>query len=593
MVQRWRVALIGIPIGLVFAAVGARLVHIQYVCSGKYKAEVAANMEGLRVLTARRGNITDCNGALLASTQATYVVGADPLVFDPRHPKVPELAALLGMTPAELERKVMDRVVFTEKDGVRKASRRWRKIAEGLDEIKYGNVRALGVIKGVRADKSFVRVYPHDKLACHVVGFVNKAGDPSFGIESYMQGMLRGYDGWEEIATDSRRREIHSQRAREVQPQDGFNVALTLDSVVQNFVEEEISRLVGEYRPISVSILVSDVRTGAVLGMGNFPDFNLNEFSKAPLEFQRNRAVTDIYEPGSTFKTVTVAAAIDKGIVRPSQAFDCALGSVQCNGKKLDLPADAHRYGNLTVTQIIAKSSNKGTSQIGILLGATNLHDYAKAFGFGARPGLGFGGEVPGIVHHPRNWDGKTITRMPIGHAVSVTPLQVHQAMGALANGGRLMKPMVIQRVHDDDGNTLVEFSPVLVRQVVRPETARTLVGMMSLTTQPGGTAKEAAIPGYQTAGKTGTTQKIVDGRYSNTRHVASFSGFFPASDPRFVITVVVDEPHMTTGLGYGGIVASPAFKNIATKLISYYRMEPVDGTAPGNHESLVRSRPR
>lgn len=591
MVQRWRVALIGIPIGLVFAAVGVRLVHIQYVCADKYKAEVAANMEGEVKLSARRGNITDCNGALLASTRATYVLGADPLVFDARHPKVPELAALLRTTRQALERDASERVYYTDRNGVKKV-RRWRKLAEGLTETEVDKILALGV-KGIRGDKGFLRIYPHDKLACHVVGFVNKGGEPAFGIESYMQGMLRGYDGWKEICNDSRRREIHSQRIREVQPQDGFHVALTLDSVVQNFVEEEISRLVGEYRPISVSILVSDVRTGAVLGMGNFPDFNLNEFSKAPLEFQRNRAVTDIYEPGSTFKTVTVAAAIDKGIVRPSQAFDCALGSVQCNGKKLDLPADAHHYGNLTVTQIIAKSSNKGTSQVGILLGATNLYEYAKAFGFGARPGLGFGGEVPGIVHHPSKWDGKTITRMPIGHAVSVTPLQVHQAMGALANGGRLMKPMVIQRVHDDDGNTLVEFSPVLVRQVVRPETARTLVGMMSLTTQPGGTAKEAAVPGYQTAGKTGTTQKIVDGRYSNTRHVASFSGFFPASNPRFVITVVVDEPHMARGLGYGGIVASPAFKNIATKLISYYRMEPVDGTAPGNHESLVRSRPR
>lgn len=240
------------------------------------------------------------------------------------------------------------------------------------------------------------------------------------------------------------------------------------------------------------------------------------------------------------------------------------------------LPGDHHPLGRISVKKVVQKSSNRGAAQLGILLGSQRLYEYCRAFGFGEKTNFGIGGERKGVLHHPKNWDGLTITRLPMGHAVSATPMQVHTAMSAVANGGVLMKPKFINRVFDEEGKTVTPFNAKAVRRVVDNDVASSLTKMLVSVVSNEGTAKKARVEGFNVAGKTGTTQKLVDGKYSRNHHVGSFVGFFPAQKPRIVITVVVDEAKMKNGmLGYGGSVAAPAFQNVAKQIISYLGIEP------------------
>ncbi len=388
---------------------------------------------------------------------------------------------------------------------------------------------------------------------------------------------MRGQDGWRETERDGRRRELAQFRDREVMPTNGLDVELTLDQTVQHIVETEIKRIVGDYDPAGVSVIVSRPASGEVLAMANYPTYDPNEFyntRKYPIANQRNRALTDVFEPGSTFKIVPAAAALNEGIVDPDDVFQTSVARVSYKGRTLSLPSDHHNYEQLSMREVVVKSSNRGAAHLGLMLGERRLHDYAAAFGFGQTTGCELGGEVSGILHDVRNWDGLTITRMPMGHAVSATPIQVHTAMSVIANDGILMEPMLAKRIFDRSGGDVVRFAPKARHRVISTEVAEVVSRMLAEVVGENGTARRASIENYAVAGKTGTTQKIVDGRYSNKHHVASFSGFFPADNPALVITVVVDEPRLD-GVGYGGSVAAPAFKNIAEACISYLGIRP------------------
>jgi cell division protein FtsI (penicillin-binding protein 3) len=266
-----------------------------------------------------------------------------------------------------------------------------------------------------------------------------------------------------------------------------------------------------------------------------------------------------------------VSGCMNDGIVGPKDIIDCSVSSIQKGSKRLRLPGDHHPLGKISVKEVVQKSSNRGAAQLGIKLGSQRLYDYCRAFGFGEKTELGIGGERKGILHHPKNWDGLTITRLPMGHAVSATAIQVHSAMSAVANGGVLMKPKFINRIFDEEGKTVTPFNSRPVRRVIENSVAKSLTEMLVSVVSNEGTARKARVSGFDVAGKTGTTQKIVNGKYSRSHHVGSFVGFFPAEKPRIVITVVVDEAKMKRGmLGYGGTVAAPAFQNVAKKIISY-----------------------
>jgi len=563
---------------LAFCVLLGRLCYLHVWEHEELRKHVEGNRKMLEVVEARRGNIVDARGNLLATTRTSYDIGVDPQVAGAPDPgKVAELAGILKRPVEELIAAITTKTRKGDLDAKDVRLIRWAVLAKGVDESVYDAVRALG-IKGVYGNARYARIYPGRQLAAHVLGYINMEGTPVTGIERFFDYYLRGQDGWRESERDGLRRELAQFRDREVRPTDGLHLELSIDQMVQHMVEAEVDRLAKEFDPNGVSVIVSEPSTGAILAMANYPSYDPNEFfntEKYPIEHQRNRALTDAFEPGSTFKIVPAAAALNEGIVRPEDRFQTGVSRVLYRGRAVGLPGDHRTYDSLSMEEIVVKSSNRGAAQLGMMLGERRLRDYAAAFGFGEKSGCPLGGEVEGTLHPVKAWDGLTITRMPMGHAVSATPLQVHYATSVIANHGVLMEPQLVQRIFDRQGREVVRFPPKAKRRVISAEVAERMAEMLKDVVGENGTARRAAIENYDVAGKTGTTQKIVDGRYSRQHHVASFSGFLPADNPRLVITVIVDEPKLD-GVGYGGSVAAPAFRTIAEGCINYLGIRPV-----------------
>ena len=529
---------------------------------------VASNRSRSEILYSRRGNIIDAQGNLLATTQLVREVGVDPQHTQPADiSKLPELAALLQIPLIEIQ------PYFTDASGWRRKSVRWKKLARGVDEDTHKKIMALK-IKGVYGNRTFERIYPARSLAAHVLGFINRDNLPVMGVERDMDFYLRGQNGWRESERDGHRREIAHFRSREVAPTDGLNVELTLDQMIQNIIEEELQSIVAEYQPESASIIVSDPSTGYILGLANFPTFDPNLFLKFDVATHRNRAITDTFEPGSAFKIVPISAALNERLVSPDDTYDCTINEVSYNGRRLRLPRDHRPFGVLSIRDIVIRSSNRGAAYIGTLLGAQRLYDYCKNFGFGAPTGYGSNAEVSGVLHPIKKWDGLTVTRLPIGHAVSATPFQLHYAMSVIANRGVLMQPRIVRRVFKRDQETIITFKPIPRRRVITTRVAETMTQLLRGVVGSEGTARAANLPEFAIAGKTGTTQKLVEGRYSSEHHIASFVGFFPANRPEILITVVVNEPQ-NEGVGYAGFVAAPAFRRVAKQVIQYRGIQP------------------
>ena len=524
----------------------------------------------------RRGDIVDRKGSLLATTKSVVVLGVDPHAFNQEHfSKLQQLASLLKIDHDVVVEAVKKKFINSSHSQQNLTPVRWVKLKEGVDESTYQKIKDLR-IDGVYGNYQHSRFYPNQKLAAHVLGYVNKEGNPCMGIELMADYYLKGQDGWKESEKDGKRREMPQFRSVEFLAKDGLNVELCIDRVIQDTVEQEIDYLFKEYTPQSVSIIVSNPSTGEILAMANGPTFDPNLYNDFPMENQRNRVLTDLYEPGSTYKIIPVGGALNEQIISPDDMVDCSLSTYTVGRKLLKLPKDHHPLGKISLHQVVQKSSNRGAAQVGLKLGADRLYQYSRAFGFGQKTNIGLIGERSGILHKPERWDGLTITRLPMGHAVSVTPMQVHCAMSVIANGGIMMKPKLIAKVYDDFGKTVVPFPPSPLRRVIDENAAEHLNEMLVSVVGNEGTARTAIISGFQVAGKTGTTQKIIDGKYSSNHHVASFSGYFPADNPKAVITVVVDEPNMKKGrLGYGGSVAGPSFRKIANRLISYFGIQP------------------
>jgi cell division protein FtsI/penicillin-binding protein 2 len=609
--------LAGIGVRLVFLHVNNRAEHLDYI--EKVRRQII-------VESARRGNILDANGHLLATSRSLIVLGVDPQALRKEdEAKWPRLAALLhrplaelqtvfltrtrlsapvhqpvgtpavqwtglvfNLTPVAVDQPVAaptdDTEVDEEPDETGRRPIRWAKLCEGVEESVYDEIVKLG-IKGVYGNRVYRRAYPNNTLAAHLVGYVNKAGEPASGVEAYADFYLRGQNGWREGERDGRRRELAQFRTREVKAVDGFHVMLSIDTVIQHKVEEELAAVVQKFTPAKATIIVSDARTGFILGLGNYPSFNLNEFNTAPLDVQRNTAITDQLDPGSTFKIVAASGALNDGLVTPGTLFNCTLTSLDYKGRPRKFIPDDHHYDHLLpVAEIISRSSNVGAAQLGMKLGEQRLYDYARAFGFGEKAGFPFGGEISGQLNPPDKWSGIEITRIPAGYSISATPLQIHYAMSTLASGGLLLRPQIIRQIRDASGEIVYRFDTVSKRRVITERTALSMARMLQGVVRKGeGTAPEAAIPGYEVAGKTGTSQKLVNGQYSRTNHIGSFVGFFPASRPQLVITVIVDDAQVSKVLGgtaYGRVVAAPSFKHLAEQLIQYLDIKPVDYTA-------------
>ncbi len=583
-----RLVLLSLAVFACFAGLGTRLVWLHWLERETYTAFLDKARKQTIVELARRGDILDVRGNRLATSRTLFELGADPQMLNPAdEAKWPELARLLGRPLFELEPLLRRRFATPAEAGgvgVDAAAQgrpiRWVKLGEELDESVYNQAVALG-IKGVYGTPHYRRVYPGGQLAAHLLGYINRENVPVTGVERLLDFYLRGQSGWCESERDGHRREMAQFRSREIPATDGYDAVLTIDMFVQHIVEEELAGIARKFRPESATIIVGDPATGAILAMANWPTFDLNAYSTAPLAHQRNIAITDVFEPGSTFKIVAASGALEDRLVTPHTLFDCGVTSIQYQGKPRSLPRDSHPYKELSVAEIIGKSSNKGAAHLGVLLGANRLHDYARAFGYGEDTGFPLGGEVAGMLHPVAKWDGLTITRLPMGHAISATPLQVHCAMGVVASGGVLHRPWIIREIRDSAGRTVAPYSPIPRRRVLSRRTAETMAGLLVDAASSEGTGKAAAIDGYRVAGKTGTTKKIVDGRYSDRSHIGSFVGFFPADNPQVQITVVVNDGHLPTGgIAYGGTVAAPSFKRIGEQLIPYLGIRPADAPA-------------
>ena len=555
-----------------FAVVLGRLFYLQVSEKEALRAIVEQNRNRLEAKQARRGSILDSRNAILAISHPVLEVGVDPEVASKEDAsKLPILAELLKVDLDWLKAQFIPKIRQQRTPhGLVIKKVRWQPLGKAVPEETYAAIRKLGV-RGVYGNRYYQRDYPNESLAAHIIGFINKEDRPVQGIELAMDEYLKGLKGWHEIERDGSqsRREIVHGRSRSVGPISGLNVQLTIDTVIQDYAEQEIARLVELYQPKAVSIIISAPETGYLLGLANYPTFNPNAFWEYPIAHLRNRALTDQYEPGSIFKMVTFAGVLNEDTMPLDAIIDCNQPWINDRGKRRNLPKDHRPLGSLTLDQVLIRSSNRGTAQLGLALGEDKLYRYARLFGFGERPRLGLDAEASGFLAKVEDWDGLTITRLPIGHAISATPLQVHNAMAAIAAKGVLMQPQAVHRILNENKEPVIEFAPKVKRVVMESRSAEQLTAILAQVTQPGGTATRAGMSSFEVAGKTGTTQKIIDGKYSSKHHIASFSGFFPAYNPEVVITIVVDEPQLK-GIGYGGLVAAPAFKNIAERLTTY-----------------------
>lgn len=580
--SNYRLVLLAAIVLASFTGIGVRLVHLHVIDREKLVGYVDRARRSIIIEHARRGDILDARGDVLATSKSVIVLGVDPQVLEPAdEPKWPELAALIGVPYPELE-QVFRTKIRPVAEGGEDAGRpiRWAKLSDAIEESTYTKVLELG-IKGVYGNRTYRRTYPRGELAAHLIGFVNREDVAASGMEAFADFYLRGQDGWRESEKDGLRRELAQFRSREVPATDGYSVVLSIDSAIQHIIESELRRVADVYRPAKATIIVSDPRSGFILGLANHPTFDLNAFNTAPLEHQKNIAVTDVFEPGSTFKIVAAAGALERGLVQPTTLIDCASDVVDYRGRPRRLMRDDHPFPHpVPVSEVITWSSNKGATRLAMRLGDEAFYEFARAFGVGELSGFPFGGEVRGLLAPPAQWSGSDITRIPAGYSVAVTPLQIHYAMATIANGGELMRPQVIREIRDSRGETVYTFGGVARRQVLTPRTAMQMARMLTGVVSEG-TAKAAAIPGYEIAGKTGTAQKIINGQYSRQNHVGSFVGFFPASRPRVVVTVIIDDANLPGGrTNYGSAVAVPTFRKVAEQLIPYLDIKPV--TDPG-----------
>ena len=570
-VSQWRFLLLTGVVGFSFCIIGTRLIYL-HLLEGDYYATHAQNArQRMTLLSSQRGDIVDRNGNLLAITHSQWEIGVDPSVVEYIDIELmARLARLLNKDVGWLAKRMAPNQ-FKTPDGAQwqRKEVKWRKLAGSVNETLYREILSLG-IKGVRGNRVIKRFYPEKQLAAHLIGFLNAEQNAVSGVENAMNYYLEGQSGWLKTERDGKRRELVQFRKREIAPMDGANVTLTIDLMVQKWTEQEINTIVDKYNPQSVSIIISECQTGNLLALANYPTFDLNKYNLAPIDHHRNRAITDTYEPGSTFKVVTVSAALEEKIIDANSFFDCSESNIYHEGKQYSLPGEHGIKRQFSLKEVITKSSNRAAAQIGIQLGKTKLYQYAKAFGYGEASGFLLDRESIGVLRKPSKWDNKTITRLPIGYTVGATPIQVHNTMATIANGGILMEPRIIDSIFDQDNKELIFFSVNAKRRVISQNTAAKITSFLEGVVQQGGTAARIAMNDYQVAGKTGTTQKIVNRVYSNKDHISSFSGFFPASDPKLVITVVVDGAKVEGGNAYGGVVAAPAFKNLVTKCIDH-----------------------
>ncbi len=414
-------------------------------------------------------------------------------------------------------------------------------------------------VPGLYLTQEARRYYPNKELAAHLIGFANVDGVGIEGLELSFEKRLRGGVRSVTAVRDRWGKVVYSEHLLDDASTQGEHVVLTLDKYIQHVAERELNLAAQTFEAKAASIVVMDPNNGEILALANYPTFNPNKAGSFPARNRRNRAVTDRYEPGSTLKPFTIAAALASGTLHPRSQVDCENGAMQVADFTIH---DSHPFAVLTPTQILAHSSNIGTAKVGRELGRKRLYRYLRKFGFGQVTGLPLPGETKGLLRHYRKWYELDAATISFGQGLSVTSVQLASAVSVLANGGRLMRPILVKRVTDHHNAVIEQASPTVVHRVIPAEVAQVVSRMMTAVTREDGTGREAAIEGFKVAGKTGTAQKAdMRGGYSSGRWLASFVGYVPSEQPRLAIVVTVDEPVIDH---YGGSVAAPLFRRVA-----------------------------
>ena len=554
---RWRIlGAIGI-LGAVLMAVLARAYRLQ-IEQGADLAAMAEDQYLAQVrLPARRGTIVDRNGQVLAVSVDVDSIHANPREVGSRAKVVAaELSKILGLRATALEAKLRERRHFV-----------W--IERRVTDEEARLVRAAKW-PGIYTVKESRRFYPNGDLAATALGFAGMDSVGLEGVERALDRQLRGSAEEAAAIRDAHGRELYPLGGPDPATRAGHDVRLTIDRQIQHFAETALREAVTAHRAQSGWIVVTDPKSGEVLALASSPTYDPNQPETAAPAARRNRAVTDLFEPGSTAKVFSIGAALEAGVVSESERFFCENGSYRVGGHTI---RDTHPEGWLDLTSVMAKSSNVGTAKIASRLGRERLHATLERLGFGSRTGVELPGEPRGVLPPPARWSEIALANIAFGQGFSTTALQLAGALGAVANGGVWTTPHVVREVRDPRG-AVARATPER-RRALSPDTARRLTAILERVTRPGGTGVRAAVAGYGVAGKTGTAQKVdpVAGGYSDDKWIASFIGFVPASAPRLLAVVVIDEPQ--GDLHYGGLIAAPAFRALAEQSLKYLGVPP------------------
>jgi len=556
--EKWariRIMMIGTIFGLIFLTVVGRAFYLQILQHEELVKKADKQHRHRIELTPARGSILDRNGTPLAES-----IHMDSCYAEPRRIKDPEgtagvLAPILGVSKHELATRLSVNKSFIWVE-------RWLS-PDTAKRIKNMKLPGIGFAPESK------RFYPNLETAAHVIGFTGRDPNGLEGIELKYDSTILGNTGYMITERDALGRNIAIKSMVIKDSSPGKNVVLTLDKTIQFIAEKELAKAVTESNAKGGMALVMESDTGKVLAMANYPTFNPNAYSRYSLSQLRNRVVVDSFEPGSTFKVFTIAAALDAGLIKPNDIYNCENGVYRVADKIIH---DDHPHSRLTVSEIIKYSSNIGAAKIGCKMGEGRLSTYLRNFGIGGRSGIDLPGESPGILK--RHWYTLDTANISFGQGVTLSTIQLVTGISAIANGGNLMKPYLVERILDDSGREIQKFEPQLVRRVVSPETAQLVTKMMETVTGEGGTGTKAAVEGFRVAGKTGTAQKVdsVTHTYSRGKRIGSFVGFVPADKPKLTIAVIIDEPQ---GIKYGGVVAAPAFREIAQNTLAYLKIAP------------------
>ncbi len=534
-----------------FIVISVRLVWLQLVNYGEYTQRAARQQQRSIEVSAVRGNIYDRNGNDLAMTVNVDSIFAVPSEIPDIHGTARILGRILNVDAAEIETRMH-------------ASHAFAWVARKVDNNQSSRVRALN-LKGIYFQKESKRFYPKHELAAQVLGYVGMDDEGLGGVERVYESNLAGKPGRMLISMDAKRRWFGRV---EKNPDPGDNIVLTLDEKIQYIAERELEKAMEDTRAAAGTVIVENTRTGEMLALANSPTFDPNQLKTADPKSLKNRAVSDIYEPGSTFKVVTLAAAMEEKLARPDDVIDCQMGSIVVNGLRIH---DHKAYGDLTVTQILEKSSDVGAIKLALRLGEERFDRYIRAFGFGSQTGIELPGETRGMTKPVSRWSKVSIGAISMGQEIGVSPVQLISMINTIANEGVYIPPRIIAGTTPPRSTPqLIAFHPALGRRVISPLTAARMKSMMEGVVLRG-TGPKAILEGYSSAGKTGTSQKVdpTTGRYSHRQHVASFGGFAPVNNPAITVLVVLDTPATYPRDG-GGDVAAPVFTRVAQQVLAY-----------------------